>query len=110
VLIIFSIFFTVFFVDIELKKQAFVNNHPDVTEAELEDLIEGKGAESKLVGSGRPTRPCAARPHLLKLPKTRRCAPPTPRSFAFPLFLMYCIIEYRENPRKIHVWEKSANE
>jgi hypothetical protein len=40
-------FLTDFFVDIELKKQAFVNNHPDVTEGELEDLIEGKKAESK---------------------------------------------------------------
>jgi hypothetical protein len=40
-------FLTDFFVDIELKKQAFVNNHPDVTEAELEDLIEGKEAESR---------------------------------------------------------------
>lgn len=27
--------------DIELKKQAFVYKHPDVTEAELEDLIQG---------------------------------------------------------------------
>ncbi len=40
-------FLTDFFVDIELKKQAFVNNHPDVTEAELEDLIEGKKAVRK---------------------------------------------------------------
>jgi hypothetical protein len=28
--------------DIELKKQAFVYKHPDVTEAELEDLIQGR--------------------------------------------------------------------
>jgi hypothetical protein len=40
---------TSFFLDIELKKQAFVNNHPDVTEAELEDLIEGKEADGKLL-------------------------------------------------------------
>jgi hypothetical protein len=30
-----------FLKDIELKKQAFVYKHPDVTEAELEELIQG---------------------------------------------------------------------
>jgi hypothetical protein len=73
-------FLTDFFVDIELKKQAFVNNHPDVTEAELEDLIEGK-AEGRienlyeLVGFGR-----AARSRLFRLFNTQSDAlhPPPP--------------------------------